>query len=97
MKPNYGSALWIGAVVGPVLEQVEPLEHQSAAGVEHLQPDVAAAFGLFALGAAQAGYGPAFPALMARFPVGLDRVGEVVVVRAPGGDIEYEIDQVQHI
>ncbi len=23
--------------------------------------------------------------------------GEVVVVRAPGGDIEYEIDQVQHI
>ena len=24
-------------------------------------------------------------------------VGDVVVVRAPGGDVEYEIDQVQHI
>ena len=23
--------------------------------------------------------------------------GDVVVVRAPGGEIEYEIDQVQHI
>ena len=23
--------------------------------------------------------------------------GDIVVVRAPGGDIEYEIDQVQHV
>lgn len=45
---------------------------------------IAAASGLFALGAAQAGYGPAFPALMERFPVGLDRVGEVVVAHFAG-------------
>lgn len=45
---------------------------------------IAAAVGLFALGAAQAGYGPAFPALMERFAVGLDRVGEVVVAHFAG-------------
>ena len=33
---------------------------------------------------------------IARAPVGKE-VGEIVVVRAPGGDVEYEIDAVRHI
>lgn len=45
---------------------------------------IAAALGLFSLGAVQAAYGPAFPTLIERFAVGLDRVGDVVVLHFAG-------------
>lgn len=45
---------------------------------------LAAALGLFSLGAVQAAYGPAFPWLLERHGVGLDRVGDVVVVHFAG-------------
>ena len=37
-----------------------------------------AALGLLGIGAIQAMYGPAFPGLIERFGVGVDRVGETV-------------------
>jgi fucose permease len=46
---------------------------------------IAAALALTALGAVQAMYGPAFPSLMQRFGVGLDRVGDTVVLHFLGG------------
>ena len=46
---------------------------------------IAAGLALTALGAVQAMYGPAFPSLMQRFGVGLDRVGDTVVLHFLGG------------
>ena len=46
---------------------------------------LASVFGLLALGALQALYGPAFPSLMARFGVGVDAVGTTVILHFAGG------------